>query len=66
MSKKMTPEQARAYLADDSNFWPNDELCYVCGEPFDSLSVEYEGKIFCRSKCCRDYTRVAVAARDCK
>jgi hypothetical protein len=63
MRKTMTPEAASAYLADDSNFWPNDELCYVCGDLYDSLSVEYRGKIFCRDKCCRDYMRVVSAAR---
>ena len=66
MTKNMTPEAARAYLADADNFWPNDELCYVCGDEYDSLAIEYSGKIFCRARCCRKYTRVAVLARNCK
>jgi hypothetical protein len=63
---KITPESARAYLADASNFWPNDELCYVCGDEFDSLAVEADGKIFCRNKCCRGYLRIAAIAAKAK
>ena len=53
-----TPAAARAYLLDPDNFWDNEELCYVCGEPLDSLSVERGGKIFCTEKCCDSYVRI--------
>lgn len=60
----MTPAQACAYLADPDNFWPDDECCYVCGELYDSLSVECDGHVFCREKCCNDYIRIARIAKE--
>jgi hypothetical protein len=56
--KLRTPAAARAYLADPANFWDNEELCYVCGESFDSLNVECGGKIFCTERCCDAYLRI--------
>lgn len=64
MAKKMTPEQARAYLADSSNFWPNDELCYTCGNEYGfGNEVEYKGIIFCGEKCQEGYARIVRIAR---
>lgn len=57
-----TPVAARAFLADTANFWDNEELCYVCGESYDSLSTEYRGKIFCADRCCNSYARIVRLA----
>lgn len=57
-SNLRTPAAARAYLADPANFWDYEELCYVCGESFDSLNVEYGGKLFCTERCCEAYLRI--------
>jgi hypothetical protein len=57
-SKIRSPGAAREYLADPANFWDNEELCYVCGESFDSLSTEYHGRIFCTERCCNSYARI--------
>ncbi len=61
-SQLRTPATARAYLADSSNFWDNEELCYMCGESFDSLNVESGGKIFCTERCCNSYLRITRLA----
>lgn len=61
-SNLRTPAAARAYLADPANFWDNEEFCYVCGESFDSLNVECDGKIFCTERCCNSYARIAHLA----
>ena len=61
--KKLTPAAARAYLAAPANFFDNDELCYVCGDEFDSLSSEYSGKVFCCDKCCKAYMRIERVSR---
>ncbi|AGW94638.1 hypothetical protein N234_31810 [Ralstonia pickettii DTP0602] len=63
MAKKLTPEDARAYLADSSNFWPNDELCYTCGNEYGfGCEVEYKGIIFCSERCYNGYVRIARVA----
>ena len=62
MTKKITPEEARAYLADSSNFYPDDELCYICGIEYDWSSVECDGHVFCTSRCCNQYVRIAKRA----
>lgn len=59
----MTPQEARSYLADNGNFWPNDELCYLCGDGHDSLATEYLGKIFCTEKCCNRYMKIVKESR---
>lgn len=61
MRKTLTHEHARALLADESNWWDNEELCYVCGELHDG-QVEYRGFLFCRDKCCNDYIRIYTTA----
>jgi hypothetical protein len=64
---QMTPEQARAYLADPSNFWDNDELCYICGELWGaSNEVEYNGLLFCANKCFRAYRDIEKIAESDK
>lgn len=60
---RMTSEQARAYLADPSNFWDNEELCYVCGELWGAANeVEYNGILFCARKCFRAYRDIEKTA----
>lgn len=57
-STKLTPEQARAYLADPDAFFPDDELCLVCGAERDWDDVEYNGRMFCGARCRTLYARI--------
>jgi hypothetical protein len=63
MQTRITPQEARSYLADPSNFWDNDELCYVCGELWGAANeVEYNGILFCQKRCFRAYREVEKLA----
>lgn len=58
-SPKLTPEQARAYLADPDNFHSDDEqLCLMCGVERDWDDVEYNGRMFCGGRCRSQYARI--------
>jgi len=61
--KRLTPEQARAFLADPENFWSDDELCLMCGIENEWDTVEYNGRIFCGERCCNKYGRILGIAQ---
>ena len=63
MPKKMTQAQAQAYLADTSNFFQNDELCYVCGALWEGAEVEWNSILFCGAKCQEGYARIVRIAK---
>jgi hypothetical protein len=61
--KALSPEDARAYLADPANFFGDDESCYVCGNSRDWDAIESGGRMFCRAQCCNRFDRLVRRAK---